>query len=48
MQIFCITLCVYDAILCLNRYQESELQQQPSVFVQAVLRPSAIQQAVGT
>ena len=28
MQIFCISLCVYDAILCFNRYQESELQRQ--------------------
>ena len=31
MRTFCITLCVYDAILYLNRDKESELQQQPSV-----------------
>ena len=33
MQIFCISLCGYDAILCFNWDRESELQKQPSVML---------------
>ena len=42
MRILCITLCVYDAILCFNRYKESELQQQPSEIVQFALTETTI------